>query len=60
VIRRAINRMHAAWLRWVLKCNDAWMQRCARQGITDTESMREWARQADATRSEIDRLEAGL
>lgn len=60
MIRSLFTTAQIAWLRWVLRCNDAWMWECWTTGITETESMREWARQADATQARIDRLEAGL
>jgi hypothetical protein len=57
VIRRAINRLHAAWLRWVLASNEQWMRACQRDGIANTYSMTEWRKQADATRVQIAILE---
>lgn len=57
MIRRAINHIRAAWLRWVLASNEAWMRACQRDGIADTYSMREWRRQADETRVQIALLE---
>ena len=59
MIRRAITLARVAWLRWVLQCNEDYMRGCARAGIADTASMREWRRQAAATRVQIALLEAG-
>jgi hypothetical protein len=60
MILRLITKAQIAWLRWTLRCNDVWMWECWAAGIAETESMREWARQADATQARIDRLEDGL
>lgn len=59
---RIVNKIRAAWLRWCLQCNVDFQRQYGedlrRNGIPESESLREFRRQADALRVQIALLEA--
>ncbi len=61
MIRRVINKARAAWLRWCLACNEDFQRHYGedlrRNGIPESESLREFRRQANALRVQIAMLE---
>lgn len=54
---RIVCRVRALYLRWCLDSNQQWIKAAHDDGIVDGESMREWRRQADAMRVQIEMLE---
>lgn len=59
MLRRLLNCLHAAWLRWSIDSTEQYMLACARDGIMDSDTLRHWRAQLAADRVRLALLEGG-